>query len=48
MVMARAQINPLKPIYRKGPQEGPIDEMVLRDLHTLFAVPACNHSFFGK
>ena len=22
--------------------------MILRDLHTLFAVPACNHSFFGK
>ena len=29
-------VNPLGYFYQKGPQEGPFDKMVLRDLHTLF------------
>ena len=44
----RKPVNPLRTLYQKCPQEGTCDEMILRDLHTLFAVPACNHFFIGK
>ena len=28
--------------------EGRFVKMILRDLYTLFVLPACNHSFIGK
>ena len=32
----------------KRPILGRFVKMILRDLHTLFAVPACDHSVIGK